>query len=411
MFLMFAGVLTAGLINRSLGPSGRGILGEMQTWVEMFAVLFGISVDTAIYHLANKVVYGVGDDRKFVNAAALVLVYSALASVVLVGLVIFKPEYFSPQAVQYILLLDILVVFTMMGTNLTTFYQAMGDIRFAAMISMAQAGMATVVIGGGYLLGLLDLKCVVISLIAVQGVALLILGKKSAASGYFRGGLSSEVSRKIVSVGLRQHVATISTFLYTKVNLLIVFRYCGDSEAGLFAVPLNLVFFFMVFPATFQLVLYPRVIHSTDDFEVTVKSLRYGFYGWGAAVILLAVLAKPILLVYGGIKFLPSVRIFRVLLVATWLLPLSSLIAPYYVKAGAFGLASLSAVVLGAIGIGLNLVLVPRYASMGAALSTSLTCLVGFCMALTFLFLVSNRNPLTMFRPDFSGGRRGPEEP
>ena len=116
-----------------------------------------------------------------------------------------------------------------------------------------------------------------------------------------------------------------------------------------------------------------------------MRALRLGFYGWGAATLALAALAEPILLVYGGGEFRGAATVFRVLLLSSWLLPLSSLIAPYLVKAGAFGLASASAVALGVISIGLNLLLIPRHAGLGAALATALTCAVGFVMALAML--------------------------
>ncbi len=66
-----------------------------------------------------------------------------------------------------------------------------------------------------------------------------------------------------------------------------------------------------------------------------------------------------------GARFLPSVNLLRILMVATWFLPLSSLVAPYYIKMGAFGLASTSAVILGVLSIALNFILVPRYAAVG----------------------------------------------
>jgi PST family polysaccharide transporter len=189
-------------------------------------------------------------------------------------------------------------------------------------------------------------------------------------------------------------VATVATFLYMKLNQVLVFRMSGAQEAGLFAAALNLSFAFAFIPTTFQNALYPRVIHGADDFEVTVRALRLGFYGWGAATLALAALAEPILLVYGGGEFRGAATVFRVLLLSSWLLPLSSFIAPYLIKAGAFGLASASAVALGAISVGLNLLLIPRHAGLGAALATALTCAAGFAMALALLRHVAGRNPL-----------------
>jgi O-antigen/teichoic acid export membrane protein len=193
----------------------------------------------------------------------------------------------------------------------------------------------------------------------------------------------------------------ISIFVYTKINQLIVFRYCGQAPAGIFAVALTLALYLMLIPEVFQTALYPRVIHSDDDYEITVRALRFGFYGWGAIAVLAMLFAKPLLLVYGGKDFLASVRAFRMLMVAVWFLPLSSFINPYYVKKGAFGLGAICAVTLGIISVIMNLFLVPGYASTGAAAATSITCLIGFCMSLLLFYYLSKRNPLAMFKPVF----------
>jgi O-antigen/teichoic acid export membrane protein len=214
------------------------------------------------------------------------------------------------------------------------------------------------------------------------------------------GRFSKDLAKGIIAAGLKQHIATIATFVYTKINLLIVFRYCGESSAGMFAVSLSAAFYLMFIPMTFQTVLYPRVIHATDDYEITIRSLRWGFYGWGAVVFLMILFAKPILLLYAGSNFLPSVNNFRILMVAAWFLPLSSMLAPYYIKMGAFGLASITAVFLGATSISLNIFLVPKYADIGASLATALTCFIGFCIILVFLWHLSKKNPFVIFHPN-----------
>jgi len=152
---------------------------------------------------------------------------------------------------------------------------------------------------------------------------------------------------------------------------------------------------------TFQTTLYPRVIQGADEYEITIRSLRLGFYLWGGIIMLMLLFARPILLIYAGNQFSDSISSFRVLMVAAWFLPLSSLVAPYYVKRGAFGLASLSAICLGFISIGLNMYLVKKYAIIGASSATALSCLIGFCMVLLFLGYLSKKNPLSAFYPDF----------
>jgi O-antigen/teichoic acid export membrane protein len=397
---MVAGLITAALINRALGPSGRGVYAEMQTWVELFAVLFGMSIGTAIYHYANKSLYGTDDRSRWMTTFSLSLVYGLFATGALTIFVLGWPEQVSSETFRYLLFLDVLVVATILTGNLIIFLQAMGDIKYSAIIGVVQGVANVIVVGYAFCVNALNIKVVLLSVLLIQGIAFLMLLAKFGKDGLLGGRFSKDLAKGIMGAGLKQHIATIATFVYTKINQLVVFRYCGESSAGLFAVSLGAAFYLMFIPMTFQTVLYPRVIHATDDYEITIRSLRWGFYGWGTIVFLMILFAKPILLLYAGSSFLPSVSNFRILMIAAWFLPLSSILAPYYIKRGAFGLASVSAVLLGIISVGLNIILVPRYADLGASLATSLTCFIGFCMVLLFLWYLSQKNPFVIFYLD-----------
>jgi len=399
--LVLAALITWSLINRSLGPADRGVLAEMQTWVGLFMAVFGISIDTAIYHFANKAVYGDDDKSRFVTILVLSFLYALLASAALVLFVFLWPQQASSKSVQFLAFLVLLLFFSMETTYLNVFFQSLGNIRFAALIGMSQAFVNILVVVVGFVLKIVDLRFAVIALITVQAAALSLLLANALRTGFFRGRFSKKLARGVITAGLKQHLATISTFVYTKINQLIVFKYCGESQAGIFAVSLTFAASLMIIPQTFQIVLYPRIIHFSDDYEMTVKSFRLGFYAWGSIVLALIVLAKPLLYFYGGKDYVGSAGIFRIMMIGSWFLPLSALFAPYYIKKGAFGLASLSAVLLGVFSIGMNYWLVPKAGTTGAAAATAMTCVVGFCLVLVIFRYLSKKSPLGFLKPDF----------
>jgi len=399
--LMIAGFFTASLINRALGPFGRGIYAEMVTWIGLFSVIFGLSMDSAIYHFANRVLYPVDDKIKFMTTFFLLFIYAFLATIFLNLFIFFFPKQVSIETFKYVWLLDILLIVTMFSANFNIFFQALGKIKFSALVGIIQAFVGIIILSLSYLKGLINLKYVIIYLTIFQLVALFMFLSAFMKLNFFSGKFSKNIAKGIINAGLKQHPATISTFIYTKINQLILFKYCGEFDTGIFSVSLNLIFSLMTIPMTFQTVLYPRVIHSNDDYEITVKAIRVTFYWWGMFIIFSMIFAKPIILLYAGKNFLPSVNILRILLASAWFLPLSSLLAPYYVKSGAFIIASFSAIILGIISIGLNLFLIPIYKTIGAALATSITTLIGFIMTLLFLWYLSKRNPLVVFRPEF----------
>ena len=81
--LIAATLFTGALINRSLGPFDRGIYAEMDTWVSLFIVIFGIGISTAIYHFANRELYGGDDKSRLTTISLLSFTYSILAAVAL----------------------------------------------------------------------------------------------------------------------------------------------------------------------------------------------------------------------------------------------------------------------------------------------------------------------------------------
>lgn len=396
---MAAALLVGAMVNRKLGTSLRGVLAEMQTWVYLVVMVCSLSMDSAIYHIANKSRYGTDDKSRFVTILWLSVFCSALSVLMLFFIAIFRPNLFSSATHSYLPFLYLWMISTLLASNLIVFVQAVGNIKLSAIIGGTQTVIQLLIITLGYFFGIINLFYVIISWFILQIVALIFIFIMAWKFGLFDGYFSKDLAIGIIKAGLKLHIGVISTFIYMKANQLIVFNYCGEHEAGIFAVALNLCIALIFIPSTFQLVLYPRVIHATDDYEITVRSMRIGFYVWGLMILLLLLFAKPICLMYAGRAFLPSVNIFRILMIAGWLLPISSLLAPYFVKLGAFKMASVSAVLLGLASIWLNLYLVPKYAAFGAGLATSLTSVIGFGFSLAFLWYLSKKSPFVIFIP------------
>ena len=71
-------MVTAAMINRAISPAGRGIIADVQTWAGLLVTLFGLSLNSAIYHCANRERYTYGDDTRLY----IVLLTSTCASIV-----------------------------------------------------------------------------------------------------------------------------------------------------------------------------------------------------------------------------------------------------------------------------------------------------------------------------------------
>jgi O-antigen/teichoic acid export membrane protein len=398
--LLASGLVTTALINRVLGPEGRGVLAEAQTWVALFATLFSCGLDSAIYHFANRGQYQIAAETRALAVVVLSTLISILAGCGLLAFVVVWPEYVSYFVSQSTAVLMALVAATVFAANVTVFAQAEGRVAQSAMAALAQAAFNMTVVVIGYQCGWITIDYVIITILLSQIVPILLLSK-----GIVTGGVKTlrdtvawvANAQSMVRLGLRQHIATLATFGYMKINQLIVFHFSGEKEAGLFAASMALASAFGIVLSALQTALYPRVINSDDDVAVTVKAMRLTLVLGGIAVTALSLLAEPILLVYGGANFVGAVTSFRLLLVAVWLLAFNSLLAPLIVKLGAFKIATISAILLGVISIGINLALVPVLHGNGAALATTITTMFGFLMILGMFRMLTGRSPITIF--------------
>jgi len=406
--LLLGGVITAALVNRALAPAGRGFLAEIQTWAAAFAVIFGFSLDTAIYHFANRQRYVLSDSERLTTVLATSLGAALIAVLFFAALVAAFPGVLSPSARGALPLLVALLLSTLFFTNLQTLAQATGNVRTVALTSSIQAATALGLIIPAFFVHRLDLDYVLMATVLAQmfGIAAVVLAFRR--SGVVPvGRLDRKLVGEFLLSGLKQHVATISTFAYTKVNQLLVFNYAGEAQAGMFAAALTLAFWIFGGFSALQLALYPRTIHFADDLEVTVRTLRIAFYSGGLLCLGAMLFAKQILMAYGGAAFVDAAPILRLMILSAWFLSMSSLVAPYYVKHGAFRLAAATAILLGLISVAINLWLVPSYQAIGAAAATAMTTLLGFGLVFSMLRILSGRWLWRIFRPDFRAEMAG----
>lgn len=399
--IVLAGVITGALINRSLGPSGRGFFAEIQTWVNLFVMFFGFSIDTVIYHFANEKQYGSNAGTKFVTFLVITLFLGLASALFLLGSIYCFPEFFSYSSRRYVFLLMIIIIFTLIFNNEIAYVQAIGEIKFSAIIGLIQSLANIVFIVVCFCLSVLDLFYVTINLVFTLSILLAVLACFYYKKKYWRGNFSFDLGKKIILAGFQVHLATISTFVYMKINQLLLFNTCGDIETGYYAVSLGIAQACAVVPNVLQIILFPRLIHSNDEYEVTIRFLRYIFYGWGIIVVFIIILADPILRIYAGSKFLPAINVFRIIMLSLWLNNISATISPFWVKKGKFIIASVSAIIVAIVSIFLNYNLVPVFHALGAALSTFLSCFFGFLISLLLFYYLSKRNPILFMKINF----------
>lgn len=391
------GLASAILVNHSLDVAARGRLAQFQATSTGLAVALGLSLESSTYHTADPRRYHQTLPDKGITLLAISTALIGICAVVLALLNSLSPSWFQSMR-SWVPALFAWSAAQIVQSHAGVFLQASGRLVAVARVSTLQTALGFIALLYLFGIGQLDVAAAVWVWAVRQVLGALLLLFLVVRLGVLGGRFDPPLAVRLLGTGLQMHLATVAAFVYTGMNQMTLAYYCGEQEAGYYAVALTLISACMTLPEAFLQVLYPRVIHHQDEYEVTLRTLRYGFYGWGLLVAAIGALAQPILALYGGSRFQASLQPFLLLLPMLWLLPLSSLMSPYLVKVGAFRLMSVTAVSMGILSVFLNRWLIPAHSYNGAAVANSVCAITGFAVCLLQLSLCTGRNALDFLK-------------
>ena len=180
----------------------------------------------------------------------------------------------------------------------------------------------------------------------------------------------------LLQTGWRSSVARISQLMIYRLDLFILAFFWGETSVGIYAPAIFLVSQLNQLGDSVSFVLYPSVARGRSDHLETCQSCRGVVWVTVVAALCLGTLAPVVLTVVWGSEFQKAMLPLLVLLPGYVALTPSRVLASYLavrtqfrspLKASLWGLAINSI---------LNLMLIPSYGVVGAALATSIALLL-----------------------------------
>lgn len=371
--LLGLGMATTVLVARQLGPTGRG---EYAVAIALIGI--GIQVANLGVHTSSS--WAVARSPALlgpllangVAVAALVGTLTAVVGWILLGVLPATPALPTGTLLMAMAAIPIGLAY-LIGQNLML---GLHRIRVYNVLeignrSLAFLGIAMLALAGTLTSGLAvaaTLTALAITLVATIG-------------GLFRG-LQSRVwprlllIRELSGYGLRAYIVALLTFLVLRLDLLLVERLKGSADAGQYSIAISIAEVVTLPAIVTATILFPRLSGMPDCKQRGRMTSRAGVV---AAIVTLAasgvvvLIAQPLVEVVFGPEFLPSVE------PALWLLPGSIAFAVYSVVLSYYysiGTPTVTIYVPAAglvANIGLNVILIPVYGIVGAALASSLT--------------------------------------
>lgn len=183
-------------------------------------------------------------------------------------------------------------------------------------------------------------------------------------SSYLKSGLA---------YGIKGHVGSVLQKFNLRLDQFIITPYWGSAMLGYYSVALILPELIWYIPDSIGVVTLPKIAGSNknDAETITTKSLRITLALTLAAIGILFVIAEPGVLILYGDAFRPAIRAIYFLLPGIFFMSISKILSKYFSGMGLPEINSYTSAISCAVTVILCIVLIPKYAIVGAAIASS----------------------------------------
>ncbi|HEY3578959.1 MAG TPA: polysaccharide biosynthesis C-terminal domain-containing protein, partial [Pyrinomonadaceae bacterium] len=319
-----------------------------------------------------------------INSLLFALFVGSLLAIALSVLAALRPAWFSSVPPDLIRIASVSIPFqllTLIGLNVLL---AVGKLReFNLLDLLAQSfvlinAVVVLVVLGLQLDALVKWNTATSVLVGVVIAGLLFITGSRVIGSNWRA--DAALLRRMITYGLKFHISVLAGAIIFRADLLVVNHFRGPAEAGVYSVATQFSLLLMLLPSVIATLLFPRVTAEQDARgETTSLVTRHT-----ALIMLVCCLATvPVSfllpLVYGR-AFSDATTLLLILLPGVYLIGLESVLVQHF---NALGLPR-RIPVYWLITLLINLVLVfglvPRLGARGAAIASTISYALIFCL-------------------------------
>lgn len=381
LLLVAVVLLTEVLLARFLGPAGRGYVAIFTITPVLIAVVAGCGLDYSLNFFGHRdeATIGMSYRRALWAGLGVSLVLGGLLAVdpggVLNWLYHGVPPGFGAAKYLSLGIVPTEVFFALSAMLAMTLGHPVlyGKIRVLRRAGVLVAVVASALVFRGRLMPAVTL--VVASQIAAVGIAgavpLWLLGPSASGSRRLRDRVAGPGLSALLRYGFQSLPARLAERLQARVDIVLLGLLSAGSVVGVYAVAAGIAETLYYVSGSLSAVLFTR--SAERDSKLHLLTLRIMLPFGIVAALLLGTLALVLVPLAFGKAFGGAVRLLWILLPGTVAFSAVQIASPYFVQRGMSGVVSV-ANGLGVVGnVALNLLLIPRYAATGAAVSSAVS--------------------------------------
>jgi len=358
------------LIARKLGPAGQGTVTALLVYPILFTSMAEMGIRQAtVYHTGKKLFA----DRDIVGVILALLIVSGLVGMATCGLILttIAPIHCAP------LLIGLAVCYV--PVKLTISYASgyfLGKeylIRFNRVNWLAEVIRLAAILLLVWMVPLGVTGAVTANLIGIgitAGYTLWLLSRAVPLSIKWQTGIIS----RLLSIGVVYAISLLVLQLNYQVHVLMLAHMSTTAQVGIYSLGSNLVIALWQLPNAVGIVVFARSANMEENAAFTRKVLRLvrmAFVVVVAAAALLYLTAGWLVPLIFGNDYLPSIAVIRTLLPGVVFFTIFRVLNMDLAGRGKPALVLISTLPALAIAVVLNILLVPRYGALGAAMAAS----------------------------------------
>ena len=377
---LFVGLL---LVTRALGPSGRGAVAfiTVTALVTAWIARLGVTEATVVFAAKRPEVRRALLSNSFVFSTAAGLAGAAVVCGTLWGVPAARPARIGATELG---ILGISIVAACLADAGYRFMLGCSRFRVHALVTAITSWIypatvvvlwaafgLTVALGAAIWAGTQGLRAVLLFSVAVR---------REGGLGRPSGGLL----RESISFGVRAWVGTLADSLGFRIDQLLTALLASEAALGFYVVAVNLSEILLYFPGAVSTALLPLAARSQAEARTaqTLRAFRSAAIVTFVSLLASAAIVPPLIpLVFGG-AFEASITPFLLMLPGLVGFTAMIVFSNALVAASLPTLSSVAPIVCFAVGVGLDVALIPVFGASGAAAAASSAYLAGGLSAL-----------------------------
>jgi O-antigen/teichoic acid export membrane protein len=391
---IFLSIITAAIIARWLGPEGKGAITLALLVPGMLSVFLsgGINVANVYFAGSRKLEVAVLSENSVKFA-----ILSTLLGILIVGTLVATGwlSVLVPGITLWLILLAMVgFPFGLLSGHLSAILQGLQRIIMVNMIHLVQSVLTlilTLLLVIGFRMGLLG--ALLSSLVPgiVSPIIMIVILRREG--GVFKPSWNTSAMRSTLSFGLKGHIGNLLQFFNYRLDTFFVNYFIGPGAVGIYSVSVGLAELLWHFPNAVGFVIFPKAAATKPEvmniFTPRVFRITLGVTTLGA--IGLVFLGKLLIQLIYSLAFVGAYVPMLALLPGVVLLGGAKVLTNEIAGRGYPHYNSLSAGVAFILTVIFDLILIPRFGILGAALASTIAYTTIFFAAAGFYLMISRR--------------------